>query len=139
MRVYQTSLLLPSVISPSYRAFRWVRGVQGSPPMTCRVTPPNISPPVRKSCSRLLQLLIYRCDAPALLVIPKSMQNNTPRPCGVIYVEGISHFRQQSSMGCMWSRLLRGLAGSKSHLVGRGVGPDRWRSNRRLGLWVILV
>ena len=26
MRVYQASLLLPSVISPSYRASRWVRG-----------------------------------------------------------------------------------------------------------------
>ena len=31
MRVYQASLLLPSVISPPYRAFRWVRGVQEPP------------------------------------------------------------------------------------------------------------
>jgi hypothetical protein len=31
MRVYQASLLLPSVISPPYRAFRWVTGVQGPP------------------------------------------------------------------------------------------------------------
>ena len=31
MRVYSASLLLPSVISPPYRAFRWVRGVQGPP------------------------------------------------------------------------------------------------------------
>ena len=31
IRVYQASLLLPSVISPPYRAFRWVRGVQGPP------------------------------------------------------------------------------------------------------------
>jgi hypothetical protein len=28
MRVYQASLLLPSVISPPYRAFRWVTGVR---------------------------------------------------------------------------------------------------------------
>ena len=31
MRVCQASLLLPSVISPAYRAFQWVRGVQGPP------------------------------------------------------------------------------------------------------------
>ena len=31
MRVYSASLLLPSVISPPYRAFRWVRGVKGPP------------------------------------------------------------------------------------------------------------
>ena len=40
IRVYQASLLLPSVISPSYRASQWVRGVQGPPPMTCRLCKP---------------------------------------------------------------------------------------------------
>jgi hypothetical protein len=31
MRVYQASLLLPSIISPPYQAFRWVKGVQEPP------------------------------------------------------------------------------------------------------------
>ena len=39
IRVYQASLLLPFVISPPYRAFRWVRGVQG-PPQTALVPKP---------------------------------------------------------------------------------------------------
>jgi hypothetical protein len=38
MRVYQASLLLPPVISTPYRAFRWVRGVQGPPQNSPRPT-----------------------------------------------------------------------------------------------------
>ena len=61
MRVYQASLLLPSVISPPYRAFRWVRGVQG---------PPQNSP-------RLKTLVLFTSYQKAILV-PTIYESSDP-------------------------------------------------------------